>query len=106
MPGGSVETVDFFEDGQERITPIPMRPRCPACNARNPVSYGDTWRCRACGKRWVKQSRPMNYVSRRRIPGPRPMCIECGSEHVISFGTTWGCVTCGRRWVKRRRTKP
>ncbi|OGM09501.1 hypothetical protein A2Z67_00170 [Candidatus Woesebacteria bacterium RBG_13_36_22] len=70
------------------------RPNCPVCGDANPFSNGPTWRCRICGKAWVKVSSP-------RVKIPSPPCIYCSSTNTASHGKIrWICIDCGRFWRK------
>lgn len=34
-----------------------VRPCCPECGGVNPVSRGDEWKCRVCGRKFQKRYR-------------------------------------------------
>lgn len=77
------------------------RPQCPECETPNPTSHGRSWRCKACGRVWVKEKGEV-WVRGKDI-GERPVCPECRTPNPLSHGTSWHCKNCGKRWEKVRR---
>jgi tRNA(Ile2) C34 agmatinyltransferase TiaS len=75
--------------------PMSARPKCPVCG-NNCAANGVSWRCKACGKAFVK------YPQQKRNMH-RPKCVECDSQNVISRGSYWNCKDCGRNWTKIKR---
>jgi tRNA(Ile2) C34 agmatinyltransferase TiaS len=75
------------------------RPPCPECGEPSPISAGDGWKCRKCGRVWVKQPRRICSMVER------PNCPDCGEREPWSAGRHWQCGKCGRWWVKKTRRK-
>jgi len=74
------------------------RPRCPNCSALDPNSVGLNWRCKVCGRSWLKN--PQNKI--KHICKNRPTkCIYCQEVGtVVGNGLCWKCTECGRSWAK------
>ena len=76
---------------------VEQRPACPECGG-NPVSHGHSWRCKDCGRQWLKETKEREAPDYTK----RPNCVRCGSHRVNSSGIQWVCKDCGKYWSKKR----
>jgi ribosomal protein L37AE/L43A len=71
------------------------RPPCPTCKSTRIKSAGISWRCKDCGKEWIKKPHPQKLIQRPDHP-----CPECGSTHIQSQGVKWVCCECAKTFQK------
>jgi DNA-directed RNA polymerase subunit RPC12/RpoP len=62
------------------------------------IGHGISWRCKECGREWVKTPHPHHSIVRPDHP-----CPDCGSMCIISKGSSWKCSKCGRQFSKNLR---
>lgn len=72
--------------------------KCPECMGVSLCSRGDSWQCRACGRRFRKRPRP--HKCKKDTPKFCKICNKKGV--VISGGTRWRCtdIDCQSSWNK------
>ena len=80
-------------------------PFCPVCGNNEKVNSNGakSWRCRACGRAWVKDPLSKEEISKilRKDYGERPNCPRCSSKKIWLTGHTpkrWRCDDCGKSW--------
>ncbi len=82
------------------------RPPCIECGSENPISNGNKWLCKRCGRQWNKRYhwfRKSAHAPHLPAFEDRPPCPDCGKIGPVSRGNAWVCKECGRYWVKLER---
>jgi len=84
----------------KRSIDVTNRPeKCIYCKRKNTVvGNGLQWKCRKCGRGWVK------YPVVKKIE-KGPPCPRCGGKSK-SRGQSWSCAVCGKRWMKFYQQEP
>ena len=63
------------------------RPNCPRCSGNRIVSSGKCWRCKDCGRNFIKNPKePKPKPQKKRYITQNPtkvQCCVCGEEHII-----------------------
>lgn len=76
---------------------ITNRPPCPSCKSLNIRSKGERWRCKNCGREFLKN---IKRKYREKIDwNNRPKCPYCEGK-VYSSGDNWRCKDCNRSSTK------
>lgn len=83
------------------------RPKCPKCNGNRIISKGKSWKCKDCGRRFLKNRKP----KQRKIPQKKPYvkknprkvhCCVCAKEFIIDCNTKevglFYCMSCLKKY--------